>query len=146
MRFDYHPHNLHLACAMDAFYPLNLLVYDKNVETLSYDNLIEIILYDLWTLKESYIIVLSCCFLLDNASVFITVWLLQRQDRCLEPNPLALVFMCGQNVSGGCGQGACSVAPLATPVPVFSNIPVTSLCMEDRVDAWRLESSNRENI
>jgi len=36
MRFDYHPHNSHLRHAPS----LNLLVYDKTVETLSQDNLI----------------------------------------------------------------------------------------------------------
>lgn len=36
MRFDYHPHNLYLRHVPS----LNLLVYDKTVETLSQDNLI----------------------------------------------------------------------------------------------------------
>lgn len=58
MRFDYHPHNLHLRHAPS----LNLLVYDKIVETLSQDSLI--VQDYLETLKETnncYITGLCCC-------------------------------------------------------------------------------------
>lgn len=86
MRFDYHPHNLHLRHEPS----LNLLVYDKTVETLSQDNLI---VQDYFggcgEFERNQLLLYHWIMLLLFLQLQMLYFRFNTQNPCFETNPLA---------------------------------------------------------